>query len=160
MKIKYTGYEDEIVQSIEAGNVSLPTPSSFVGSSQALFGFKAAFQMGPLKLTTLASQKKGQVKEVTLTGGAQDQTFELRAYQYSTSHYFLDTLYRRWFSEYYDNFVPRINTALQVVDIEVWVTRLGQEDPDERDVAAFIDLPPRPDQGYDASRRNVQEGES
>jgi cell surface protein SprA len=157
LRIKYTGYEDEIVQSVEAGNVSLPTPSSFVGSSQALFGFKAAFQMGPLRLTTIASQKKGQVREITLTGGAQDQTFDLRAYQYSTSHYFLDTLYRRTFSPYYDNFVPVVDPSLQVVDIEVWVTRLGLEDPDERDVAAFIDLPPRPAGGYSAERRNVQE---
>ena len=31
LKIKYTGYEDEIVQSVEAGNVSLRTPSSFIG---------------------------------------------------------------------------------------------------------------------------------
>ncbi|MBI4535759.1 MAG: hypothetical protein HY708_05735, partial [Ignavibacteriae bacterium] len=52
LKIKYTGYDDEIVQSVEAGNVSLQTPSSFVGSSQALFGVKAKFQTGPLTLTT------------------------------------------------------------------------------------------------------------
>ncbi len=157
LKIKYTGYEDEIVQSVEAGNVSLATPSSFIGSSQALFGFKAAFQMGPLRLTTIASQKKGQVKEVTVTGGSQENQFELRAYQYSTSHYFLDTLYRSHFSDFYNFFVPRIDPALQVVDIEVWVTRLGQEDPNERDVAAFVDLGPRPPDGYPASRRNVQE---
>jgi len=160
LKIKYTGYEDEIVQSVEAGNVSLSTPSSFVGSSQALFGFKAAFQMGPLKLTTLASQKKGQIKEVSLTGGAQDQTFELRAYQYSTSHFFLDTLYRRLFSDYYDNFVPKIDPTRRVVDIEVWVTWLGVVDPDARDAVAYITLGPRPQQGYPDSLRNTTESVS
>jgi cell surface protein SprA len=158
LKIKYTGYEDEIVQSVEAGNVSLSSPSSFIGSSQALFGFKAAFQMGPLKLTTIASQKKGQVREVTVTGGSQENTFELRAYQYSTSHYFLDTLYRSHFSDYYDHFTPIVDPSLQVVDIEVWVTRLGLEDPNERDVVAFIDLGPRPPDGYPASTRTVGEG--
>ena len=40
LKIKYTGYEDEIIQSIEAGNVSLQT-SPLVGGSEALFGIKA-----------------------------------------------------------------------------------------------------------------------
>lgn len=35
LKIKYTGYEDEIIQSIEAGNVSLQT-SPLVGGSEAL----------------------------------------------------------------------------------------------------------------------------
>ncbi len=159
LKIKYTGYDDEIVQSVEAGNVSLSTPTSFVGSSQALFGFKAAFQMGPLKLTTLASQKKGQIKEVSLSGGAQDQSFELRAYQYSTSHFFLDTLYRQYFSDYYDNPVPRIHTEARVVDIEVWVTYLGLVvPPDARNAVAYINLYPRPKQaGYPDSLRNVQE---
>ncbi len=35
LKIKYTGYDDEIVQSVEAGNVSLQTPA-LVGGGQAL----------------------------------------------------------------------------------------------------------------------------
>jgi cell surface protein SprA len=151
LKIKYTGYEDEIVQSVEAGNVSLSTPSSFIGSSQALFGFKAAFLMGPLRLTTLASQKKGQIKEVSLSGGAQDQPFELRAYQYSTSHYFLDTLYRSWFSRYYDgaNFTPEINPAIYVTDEEVWVQSVTSVVPPEaRNVVAHIILAARPQQGY------------
>jgi cell surface protein SprA len=161
LKIKYSGYDDEIVQSVEAGNVSLATPSSFVGSSQALFGFKAAFQMGPLKLTTLASQKKGQIKEVSLSGGAQDQSFELRAYQYSTSHFFLDTVYIPLFSEYYDHAVPRIRTDLRVVDIEVWVTYLGAVVPPEaRSAVAYINLYPRPQLGYPDSLRNLIESKS
>jgi cell surface protein SprA len=49
LKIKYTGYEDEIIQSIEAGNVSLQT-SPLVGGSEALFGIKAMFKMGPFSL--------------------------------------------------------------------------------------------------------------
>ena len=64
LKIKYTGYDDEIIQSIEAGNVSLQT-SPLVGGSEALFGIKAQFKMGPFSLTTFASQKKGETKEVT-----------------------------------------------------------------------------------------------
>jgi len=37
LHVKYTGYEDEIVQSVEAGNVSLPTNSSFISGGSALF---------------------------------------------------------------------------------------------------------------------------
>ncbi len=87
LKIKYTGYDDEIVRSVEAGNVSLQTPSAFIGSSQALFGVKAQFQAGPLTLTALASQKKGQIKEVAVSGGAKESQFEMRAYEYATNHY-------------------------------------------------------------------------
>ncbi|MGE5430480.1 MAG: hypothetical protein ACM3QX_05360, partial [Syntrophomonadaceae bacterium] len=82
LKLSYKGYEDEIVQSVEAGNVSLQT-SPLVGGSEALFGVKANFQLGPLSLTTLASQKKGEVKEIAITGGSTTNEFTLHAYDYS-----------------------------------------------------------------------------
>ena len=63
LKLHYKGYEDEIIQSIEAGNVSLQT-SPLVGGGEALFGIKALFQFGPFTLTALASQKKSEVEEV------------------------------------------------------------------------------------------------
>ncbi|MGB5892890.1 MAG: hypothetical protein WBG58_01845, partial [Ignavibacteriaceae bacterium] len=63
LKIKYTGYEDEIIQSIEAGNVSMQT-APLIGGAEALFGIKAKFKLGPFRLTTIASQKKGETKEV------------------------------------------------------------------------------------------------
>ena len=145
LKIKYTGYEDEIVQSVEAGNVSLQTPSSFIGSSQALFGVKAKFQTGPLTLTTLASQKKGQIKEVAVSGGAKEQTFEMRAFEYATNHYFVDdSLYSEYYEPYYANEPPMITAPMQetqIVEEEVWVSRQGSiPDPNERQAIAFIDL--------------------
>ncbi|MEE9187542.1 MAG: cell surface protein SprA, partial [Bacteroidota bacterium] len=142
LKIKYTGYDDEIVRNVEAGNVSLPTPSGFVGSSQALFGIKSQFQMGPLTLTALASQKRGQVKEFSISGGAREQEFKKRAYDYSTNHYFVDVSYRDLFRDYYINPVPIIDFAKRITDIEVWVTRIGIEVPEERSVIAYIDLAP------------------
>ena len=139
LKVRYAGYEDDIVQSVEAGNVSLGTSSSFVSSSQALFGVKAAFQFGPLKLTTVASQKKGQVKELTVSGGGRPTPFERRATDYSKDHYFIDTSYISLFDAAYSNIPPIVNPAKQIRDIEVWVTRIGNEDPNERDVVAFLD---------------------
>jgi len=40
MKLEYTGDEDEIIQKIELGNVSLPLQSSLISGSQSLFGAK------------------------------------------------------------------------------------------------------------------------
>src|SRR3990172_199988 len=37
MKLEYTGYEDEIIKKIEAGNVSLPLQGSLITVSQILF---------------------------------------------------------------------------------------------------------------------------
>jgi cell surface protein SprA len=140
LKVKYTGYEDEIVQSVEAGNVSLPVSSSFISSSQALFGIKAAFQVGPLKLTTIASQKKGQIKEMSITGGAQSRPYSFRATDYSKDHYFVDSTYIQWFDSAYVNIPGRYDPNKEIQDIEVWVTRIGYEDPSERGVVAYIDV--------------------
>jgi cell surface protein SprA len=161
LKIKYTGYEDEIVQSVEAGNVSLQT-SPLVGGSEALFGVKANFKMGPLSLTTLASQKKGEVKEVSVSGGTTSQTFEKRAYDYSTNHYFVDTIYASQiqgldlFRRYYSSATPEIDSRYTIVDIEVWksIQTIGKDPAKERLANAFIDLPARRiGEGYDTTFR-------
>lgn len=149
LKIKYTGYEDEIIQSIEAGNVSLQT-APLVGGSEALFGIKALFQFGPFSLTALASQKKGEVKEVSVSGGSEKQEFQIRAYEYSTNHYFLDEVYAdtspdlNIFNKFYGSTTPTYETQYQVKDIEVWKTTTAIVDKSkERKVNAFIDLPDR-----------------
>jgi cell surface protein SprA len=147
LKLKYKGYPDEIVQSVEAGNVSLQT-SSLVGGSDALFGVKAQFQMGPLTLTTLASQKKGEVKEVSISGGSTSQDFSLHAYQYSKNHFFVDTIYAstnpkyNFFYKYYGNANPEIIQNYTIKEIDVWKSKSGLRDiGTERQVNAYIDLP-------------------
>ncbi len=157
LKIKYTGYDDEIVQSVEAGNVSLTTPSSFIGSSAALFGIKAKFQTGPLTLTALASQKKGQIKEVAVSGGAQEVPFEIRPYEYATNHFFVDTLYRQFYEQYYySNEQPLVNSSTQILEEEVWVQKLSNViEGTERDGVAYITLPQR-GTGYDSTQRYPQ----
>lgn len=149
LKIKYTGYEDEIVQSIEAGNVSLQT-APLVGGSEALFGIKALFQFGPFSLTALASQKKGEVEEISVSGGTEKQEFSIRAYEYSTNHYFLDTVYASTspdlniFNKFYGSTTPTYENQYKIKDIEVWKTTNALVDKSkERKVNAFIDLPPR-----------------
>lgn len=146
LKIKYTGYDDEIIQTIEAGNVSLQTPASYIGSSQALFGIRGLFQLGPLKLQTVMSQKKGQTKELTASGGAQERPFEIKATEYSTNHYFLDTLYRSIFEVMHAGLNAQLPTTMlqfKIVEIEVWKTRQGGiYQPGQKDAVAIIDLPP------------------
>ncbi|MGB9664626.1 MAG: cell surface protein SprA, partial [Ignavibacteria bacterium] len=148
LKIKYTGYPDEIVQSVEAGNVSLQT-SPLVGGGEALFGVKAKFQLGPLWLTAIASQKKGEVKEKVLSGGAEAQQFKKRVYEYSTNHYFVDTVYAdtsaelNIFNKHYGNPTPIPVEYYRIKDIEVWKTITGLPNPKERRVNAYIYLNPR-----------------
>lgn len=158
LKIKYTGFDDEIVQSVEAGNVSLQTPS-LVGGGQALFGIKTKMQMGPLTLTSLLSQKKGQAKEVTVSGGAQKKSRSIFPYEYATNHFFLDTLYRKFFEPLHATQIPDATSEIQfnrVYDIQVWVSlpkgTVQTAGDDRRNAYAFIDLPAlRAGERYDSS---------
>jgi cell surface protein SprA len=138
LHVKYTGYEDEIVQSVEAGNVSLPTNSSFISGGSALFGIMAKFQLGPLRLTTVATQKKGQVKEISVSGGGEAKPIEIRPASYSTNHFFIDTSYtKELYEDYYLNY--RSPQSMVIREIEVWVTFTGTVAPQgARNVVAFM----------------------
>ncbi|HTK81383.1 MAG TPA: cell surface protein SprA [Bacteroidota bacterium] len=128
LKIKYTGYEDEIVQSVEAGNVSLQTPS-LIGGGQALFGIKARMQAGPLTLTSLLSQKKGQTKELTVSGGSQENKFDVLPQAYSRSYFFVDTVYRGFWETLHRSQSPTITADLdahRIIAIDVWVSSIAQ----------------------------------
>jgi len=126
LKIKYTGYEDEIVQSVEAGNVSLTTNSSFVSNSSALFGVKAGFQLGPLRLTAIASQKKGQIQEKSITGGSTTTEFAIHAYDYSRNHFFIDTLYEPYYEAYLRDRSYFGPGQVLTNEYEVWITDKSQ----------------------------------
>ncbi|NUN68965.1 MAG: cell surface protein SprA, partial [Bacteroidetes bacterium] len=142
LKIKYTGYEDEIVQSVEAGNVSLSTSSSFVSSSSALFGIKAAFQIGPLKLTAIASQKKGQIQEKTVSGGTQKIDFEKRAWEYSKDHFFVDTSYQSTFEPYIKTrTLTRPDLQIKENEYEVWLYHVGAANETMKRGNAYFNLP-------------------
>ncbi len=157
LSLVYTGYDDEIVKKVEAGNVSLSTPSSFIGSSQALFGIKATMQFGPLTLTTLASQKKGQVQELTVSGGSSEQKFEIHPYQFSTNHYFVDEVYRSQYELYYDTPKHLTNPELAISEIEVYKSRYFSTaaNGEEKPANVYLNLEPAPPSGkYDDKLRD------
>jgi len=80
INIKYTGDEDEIVQSIEAGNISLSLTGSRLishsASSQGLFGVRSQFKLGDLSITAVASREEAQKNTRTFRGTSQpDSSF-------------------------------------------------------------------------------------
>ena len=143
LKIKYTGYPDEVVQSVEAGNVAMSTPSSFVGSNQALFGIKTKLQLGPLSITALASQQKAQSKTLTVSSGSSSQQFSKHAWDFATNHYFIDTSYIAGYEPYYQETGNPFNPNLLVENWEVYVSQpTTSQNPNLRQGYAVIDLPP------------------
>ena len=90
IKLAYEGKEDDIVKSIEAGNVSMTTGSSLIRGSTALFGLKTQLQFGKLTATALVSQQNSESKTVNTKGGAQTTDFSVNADQYDQNrHFFL-----------------------------------------------------------------------
>lgn len=93
----YTGYEDDIVQRIEAGNVFLQTPSTLIRGGQRLFGLRTDFQFGPLALTAVASQQDAETVERVFEGGADARAFQLAPYDYEDdAHFFLGYAFHNW----------------------------------------------------------------
>lgn len=124
LHINYQGYDDEIVQSVEAGNVSLQTPS-LVSGGQALFGIKAKLQTGPLTLTTILSQKKGQAQQLSLSGGSQATNNDIHAYSYSQHYYFVDSVHQTYFEPLHQSYPPTITSDIQdnqIVQMDLWQT--------------------------------------
>ncbi len=140
MKLEFTGDEDEIIQKIEAGNVSLPLSGSLIQGSQSLFGIKLETKFGRLRNTTVLSQQKGERKEITVEGGAQTQTFDIKADAYEANkHYFLSQYYRNQYDVSMQS-LPIVNSAINITRIEVWVVNNQANTQDVRNLIAFTDL--------------------
>lgn len=140
IKLAYEGEEDDIVKSIEAGNVSMTTGSSLIRGSTALFGFKTKLQFGKLTATALVSQQNSESKSVSSSGGAQTTKFTVNADEYDANrHFFL----AHFFRDNYDNFaskLPYVSSGVKITRIEVWVTNKGGKFEQSRNLVAFQDL--------------------
>ena len=96
LKLAYTGEEDEIIKSLEAGNVSMTTSNSLINGGAALFGMKADLQFGKLRVNALFAQQNSESKTVSSKGGVQTKPFEISVDSYDEnrhfflSHYFYD----------------------------------------------------------------------
>ncbi len=126
IKLNYTGFEDEVIKKIEAGNISLSLPGTrFVtvsSTSAGLFGIKSEMQLGDLNITSVASQEKGENKKLTLSGGAADQApYRVEDYQYrKLTYFFLDTLYRRQYRTYASKWIHTYQPGKQISRLEVY----------------------------------------
>lgn len=140
LKLAYEGKEDDIVKSIEAGNVSMTTGSSLIRGASALFGIKTKLQFGKLTATALVSQQNSESKAVNTRGGAQTTEFTVNADQYDQSrHYYLS----QFFYHNYDRFasrLPLVSSGVKITRIEVWVTNKSGKYDESRNLVAFMDM--------------------
>jgi len=140
VKLEYTGYKDEIIQKIEAGNVSFPLRSSLISGIQSLFGVKTQLQFGRLTVTSVLSNQKSQKQNLMLKGGTQVQDFNLQADEYEDNrHFLLSQFFRDTFNYAMAN-LPIIRSLSNINRIEVWVTNKTGATTQARDVVGLMDL--------------------
>ncbi|MBQ2170548.1 MAG: cell surface protein SprA, partial [Paludibacteraceae bacterium] len=140
LKLNYKGNEDDIIQSIEAGNVTMDLNSSLIRGSQALFGIKTNLKFGKLKIQALISQQNSESQSVSSQGGAQMSKFSIAGDMYDENrHFFLSHFFRDKYEDAMRT-VPYISSGVTINKIEVWVTNRKGNYDQARNIVAFADL--------------------
>jgi cell surface protein SprA len=140
LKLEYSGDEDDIIQKIEAGNVTLPLDGSLITGSQSLFGIKTDLKFGNLLVTGIFSRQDAESKSVELRGGGQTNIFEIESDQYDANRHFFLAQY------FYDNYdrhlsnLPLILSGINIKRVEVWITNKSARFDNSRNIVAFMDL--------------------
>ena len=140
LKLEYEPTEDDIIQKIEVGNVSMPLNSSLISGAQSLFGVKTELKFGKTRIKAIFSEQKSESRSVVSEGGGTVQEFEFRALDYDENrHFFLSHFFRNKYDESLLNY-PYINSNVQITRAEVWVTNKNNQLQDVRNILAFQDL--------------------
>lgn len=140
LKLGYKGKEDNIIQEISAGNVSLPLRGSLIRGNQSLFGLKTQLKFGRLTITNILSQQKSKSESIRIEGGAQTKDFEIKSDEYEENKHFF---FAHSFRENYEpslSRLPVVTSTFNINRIEVWVTNTNRQTLEVREVIALTDL--------------------
>ena len=143
MKLNYNTNvfgDDDIIKSIEAGNVNLPLRGTLIQGSQNLFGIKTELQFGYLRLTAIAAQQRNRKQNLQVQGGSTVQNFSVNIDQYDENRHFFLTHFNRGTYEKALKNLPLINSLFTVTRMEVWVSNDRNEDREIRQIVALSDL--------------------
>ncbi len=122
IKLEYAPSEDDIVQKIEVGNISMPLNSTLIKGAQSLFGVKTQLKFGKTTITGVFSEQKSKTKSVVSQGGGTIQDFDMYALDYDNDrHFFLSQYFRNRYDASLKNY-PFIDSRVQISRLEIWVT--------------------------------------
>lgn len=137
VNISYRGDDDEIVKTIEGGNIALALSGSnyisYSMSSEGLFGIKSDMEIGNLKLTTIMGKDQAKKSTQNYVGGAAVDSVNIKSKEYVLrNQYFLDdpeVMYAMYAPEDADaDSVPPgwLNNALRTNEYGGWLlTNIG-----------------------------------
>ena len=135
------GNEDDVLRSIEMGNVTMQTGNPLIRGGSALFGVKSTLVFGPLSVTSVISQQKGATNTEKITGGSQESVNSIRPADYEMDrHFFLDYYTRQGYEQSLSNPQQLIQT-LSLAEVDVWILRENiQTEEGARRAVALADL--------------------
>lgn len=140
LKLDYKGMDDELIKSIEAGNISFQSRGTLIPSAQNLFGIKSQLQFGKLFVTGALANQRSSRQSVALQGGAATQNFQKRLDDYEENrHFLLGQYFKDNFNKTMAN-LPVVNSQVQIQRIEVWVTNRTGATTEARDIVGLMDL--------------------
>lgn len=140
VKLDYTPTEDDIIRKIEIGNVNMPLNSSLIQGAQSLFGVKTQLQFGKTTVTAVFSEQRSQNNTVVAQGGGTLNEFSITALDYDEDkHFFLAQYFRDNYNRALSTY-PYIQSQVQIIRLEVWVTNRSQQTLNVRNVVALQDL--------------------
>ncbi len=92
IRVDYKGQDDDILQKLEMGNISLNLPSTefvtFSGKNQGLFGVKALTKLGPVNITSIASLEKTKKQSQKYKGTSELKLNQIQDYDFRKNLYF------------------------------------------------------------------------
>ncbi len=139
-KLGFEGKEDDIIKSLQAGDVSFPLNTTLIQGSQNLFGFSTKLQFGNTYVSAVFSEQRGESKTTVVQGGAQATPFQFKADEYEDDrHFFIAHYFRDNYNKALST-LPIVNSKINILKIEVWVTNIGSPVTDNRNIIAFTDL--------------------
>ena len=140
MKLKYEGKEDEIIQLLEAGDVSFPLNSTLITGTQRLFGLKSKLKFGNTSITSVVSYQESESRNIAVQGGAQTSEFNISCLDYEENrHFFLSQYFRDQYEAALST-LPTVTSSINITKIEVWVTNTNTSTQDTRNILALTDL--------------------
>ncbi|MFN0204114.1 MAG: cell surface protein SprA, partial [Bacteroidia bacterium] len=141
LKLDYSGDEDQIIQRLSSGNISMQTGNSLIQGSQNLFGLKAELKLGPVNITGLGSLQRGQKQTINVKSGAIETPFRKPATDYDANrHFFLSHYFRSKYDDALSR-LPQIKSDIRINQVEVWVSNPNvNQTTGLRPAIGFIDM--------------------
>ena len=140
LKLDFHGKDDDIVKEFQAGNTNFASKGTLIPGAQSLFGVKTQLQFGKLFVTGVLANQQSQRQSLGLQGGTAAQSFSLKADEYDENRHFLMAQYFRNNYNAAMKQLPAVNSRIQILRVEVWVTNRNGATTDTRDVVALMDL--------------------